>query len=266
MFWIYNKKQVSTKIINNKIEFDIRDGLSDKQRRILFAIYFLADSSKYEDVITYENGVNFDEIKNELKRNKLNNYSDNELEDIIKGFANQNYPLLSINENKEICITRIFDKMFEGQDGTDYTQDSVLSSLLPNFLCNGGNGYSPHDIADVFEAINRYINNREISDEEIHKILKDKSDKDLKNIVEAFVNHRINVLGRINRIEYDLYDEMFRILKFGSEEDEKKLGFHLSIEEYEQLKKEQTVKYGNINKELIEEQRQLLEKDALVNC
>ncbi len=258
MFWIYNKKLVSTKIKNNKIDFDFRDGLSDKQRRILFAIYFLADSPKYEDVITYEDDMTFDEIKKELTKNKLDNFSDNELEYIIKGFLNQKYPLLSINKNQEICITRIFDKMFEDQEGTDYTQDSVLSSLFPNFLCNGGNGYSSHDIADVYEAIYKYINNREISDEEIHKILKDKSDKDLKIIIEAFVNHRINVLGRINRIKYDLYDQKFRILKFGSEEDERKMGIHLSIEEYEQLKKEQIVKYGNINKEVLEEQRQFL--------
>ena len=40
----------------------------------------------------------------------------------------------------------------------------------------------------------------EISDEKIHEILKDKSDYDLKIILEAFVNHRINILGRLNRI------------------------------------------------------------------
>lgn len=263
MFWIYNKKTVSTIIRNNKIEFDIRDGLSENQRRILFAIYFINDSPKYEEVMTYENGITFEEIKKELKRNKINNCSDNDLKEIINEFANQKYPLLSINKNKEICKTRIFDKMFEGQNGTDYTQDSVLSSLFPNYLCNGGNGYSPHDITDVYEAINRYVNNREISNEEIHKILKDKSDNDLKVIVEAFVNHRISVLGRINRLEYDLYERMFKILRFGSEKDKKRLGAHLSIEEYEQLMKNQIVKFENINKELIEEQRNLLEKDAL---
>lgn len=263
MFWIYNKKTVSTKIRNNNIEFDIRDGLSENQRKVLFAIYFLKDSPKYEDVMTYEHGITFDEIKKELKSNKIYNYSDNELKEIINGFSKQKYPILSVNENKEICKTRVFDKMFEGQKGTDYTQDSVLSSLFPNYLCNGGNGYSPHDIADVYEAINRYVNNREISDEEIHNILKDNSDNDLKVIVEAFVNHRISVLGRINRFEYDSYEKNFRILKFGSEKDKKRLGAHLSIEEYEQLMKNQIEKFGNINKELIEEQRNLLEKDAL---
>ena len=217
MFWIYNKKTVSTKIRNNNIEFDIRDGLSENQRKVLFAIYFLNDSPKYEDVMTY------DEIKKELKSNKIYNYSDNELKEIINGFSKQKYPILSVNENKEICKTRVFDKMFEGQKGTDYTQDSVLSSLFPNYLCNGGNGYSPHDIADVCEAINRYVNNREISDEEIHDILKDNSDNDLKVIVEAFVNHRISVLGRINRFVYDSYEKNFRILKFGSEKDKKGL-------------------------------------------
>lgn len=263
MFWIYNKKTVSTKIRNNNIEFDIRDGLSENQRKVLFAFYFLKDSPKYEDVMTYEHGITFDEIKKELKSNKIYNYSDNELKEIINGFSKQKYPILSVNENKEICKTRVFDKMFEGQKGTDYTQDSVLSSLFPNYLCNGGNGYSPHDIADVCEAINRYVNNREISDEEIHNILKDNSDNDLKVIVEAFVNHRISVLGRINRFEYDLYEKTFRILKFGSEKDKKRLSAHLSIEEYEQLMKNQIEKFGNINKELIEEQRNLLEKDAL---
>ena len=113
MFWIYNKKTVSTKIRNNNIEFDIRDGLSENQRKVLFAIYFLNDSLKYEDVMTYENGITFDEIKKELKSNKIYNYSDNELKEIINGFSKQKYPILSVNENKEICITRVFDKMFE---------------------------------------------------------------------------------------------------------------------------------------------------------
>ena len=253
MFWIYNKKEVSTKIKKNKIEFDIRDGLSNKQRRVLFAIYFVDNSPKYEDVITYEHGFTFGEIKKELKRNKLSTFSDNELNDILNGFMNLKYPLLRINENKEICITRIFPNMFEGQEGTDYTQDSVLSSLFPNFLCNGGNGYSSHDISDVFEAINCYINDREISDEKIHEILKDKSDYDLKIILEAFVNHRINILGRLNRIKYDLYDSLSRILKYGSKKEKESLGPLLSIEEYEQLKKEQIKKFGNIDKELIEE-------------
>ena len=102
MFWIYNKKTVSTKIRNNNIEFDIRDGLSENQRKVLFAIYFLNDSPKYEDVMTYENGITFDEIKKELKSNKIYNYSDNELKEIINGFSKQKYPILSVNENKEI--------------------------------------------------------------------------------------------------------------------------------------------------------------------
>ena len=136
--------------------------------------------------------------------------------------------------------------MFEGQEGTDYTQDSVLASLFPNFLCNGGNGYSSHDISDVFEAINCYIKDREISDEKIHEILKDKSDYDLKIILEAFVNHRINILGRLNRIKYDLYDRLSRILKYGSKKEKERLGTHLSIEEYEQLKKEQIKKFASV--------------------
>ncbi len=253
MFWIYNKKAVSAKIRKNKIEFDIRDGLSDKQRRVLVAIYFLDKSPKYEDVMTFEHGFTFGEIKKELKRNKLSTFSDNELNDILNGFMKQKYPLLRINESKEICITQIFHKMFEGQEGTDYTQDSVLSSLFPNFLCNGGNGYSSHDISDVFEAIKCYINDREISDEKIHEILKDKSDYDLKIILEAFVNHRINILRRLNRIIYDLYDRQSRILKYGSEKEKESVNTLISIEEYEQLKKEQIKKIENIDKELIEE-------------
>ena len=96
MFWIYNKKTVSTKIRNNNIEFDIRDGLSENQRKVLFAIYFLNDSPKYEDVMTYENGITFDEIKKELKSNKIYNYSDNELKEIINGFSKHG----SSSENK----------------------------------------------------------------------------------------------------------------------------------------------------------------------
>jgi hypothetical protein len=75
----------------------------------------------------------------------------------------------------------------------------------------------------------------------------------LKIILEAFVNHRINILGRLNRIKYDLYDRLSRILKYGSKKEKESLGPLLSIEYYEQLKKEQIKKFGNIDKELIEE-------------
>ena len=257
MILIHNEKAVQTKMKNNDVEFDIRDGLLNNQRWVLFSIHFSEHSLKYEKVWNYEYGMTFDEVKAELKMRNLTNFSDTELESIIESLVKQKYPLLSMNESKEICTTLFFDKMFEGQVGIDYTQDFVLSSLFPNFLCNGGNGYSPHDITDVFEAINRYINDRQISDKEIHIILKNKSDKDLKVIVEAFVNHRINILGRLHRNRYDMFDSFSRILKFGIESDKKKPCRHLSIEEYEQLKNEQIERYGSI--ELLEEQRQLLE-------
>lgn len=224
MFWIYNKKLESTKIRNNKIEFDIRDGLSELQRTVLFAVYFVQDSPKYEDTLMYEDGLTFEELLKELKSNKVKKYTDAEIKNTVLELSKLKYPLLSINEKHEICLTRIFDKLFEGQGGTDYTHDSVLSSVFPNLLCNGGGGYYPHEIKNVFTAIENFIGNRNISDKEIHKILEDDSEKDLKKIVEAFVNHRINVLGRLNRIEYDRFDKLARILKFGTEKEKKKLG------------------------------------------
>ncbi|EID84029.1 hypothetical protein MSI_25360 [Treponema sp. JC4] len=237
MFWIYDKKTESTKIKKNKTEFDIRDGLSSIQRTVLYAIYFLSESLKYEDIMLYEKGIPFDEIKRELKKNKFTAYSDEEVKNTIKSLTELKYPLLAVNQNREICITRVFDKMFEGQAGVDYSSDFILSSLFPNMLCNGGCGYSEHDINDVFQVISAFIKNRDITDDELHKILKDNSDKNLKILVEAFVNHRINVLGRLNRKKYDLYQKQIEILTNGSEKQKRKLGTHLSIEEYKNLQK-----------------------------
>ncbi len=263
MFWIYDKKTESTKIKINKTEFDIRDGLSSIQRTVLYAIYFLSESLKYEDTSLYERGVLFDEIKKEMTKDKFSYYSDEELKNAIKSLTELKYPLLAVNQNQEICITRVFDKMFEGQAGVDYSSDFILSSLFPNMLCNGGCGYSEYDINDVFQALTAFIKNRDISDDELHKILKDNSDKDLKILIEAFVNHRINVLGRLNRKEFDLYQKQIEILKNGSEKQKRKLGAHLSIEEYKNLQKKLMSDFGNIDKNVIEEQKLLLEKNAL---
>ncbi len=263
MFWIYNKKTESTKIKSNKIEFDIRDGLSSIQRTVLYAIYFLSDSLKYEDIILYEKGIPFNEIKKEVKKIHFSAYSDEELKNAIKSLTELKYPLLAINQNQEICITRVFDKMFEGQAGVDYSSDFILSSLFPNMLCNGGCGYSEHDINDVFQAITAFIQNRNITDNELHKILKDNSDKDIKILIEAFVNHRINVLGRFNREKYDLYQKVIGILENGSEKQKRKIGVQLSIEEYKNLQRKLMSDFGNIDKIVIREQKMLLEKDAL---
>lgn len=263
MFWIYNKKTKSTIIKSNKTEFDIRDGLSLVQRIVLYTLYALSKSLRYEDTMLYEKGIPFDEIKKEVTKDKFSSYSDEELNAAIKAMTNFRYPLLAINQNQEICITRVFDKMFEGQGGVDYCSDFVLSSLFPNMLCNGGCGYSEHDINDVFQAITAFIQNRNITDNELHKILKDNSDKDLKILVEAFVNHRINVLGRLNRKKYDLYQKLIGILENGSERQKRNLGAHLSIEEYKNLQRNLMADFGNIDKIVIEEQKLLLEKDAL---
>ena len=263
MFWIYNKKTESTKIKSNKIEFDIRDGLSSIQRTVLHAIYFLSESLKYEDTKLYKEGVLFDGIKKEMTKEKFSYYSDEELKNAIKSLTELKYPLLAINQNQEICITRVFDKIFEGHAGVDYSSDFILSSLFPNMLCNGGCGYSEHDINDVFLAISEFIKNRKITDGELHKILKDNSDKDLKILVEAFVNHRINVLGRLNRKEFDLYQERIEILTHGSEKQKKELGEHLSIEDYKNLQRKLMSDFGNIDKIVLREQKLLLEKDAL---
>lgn len=263
MFWIYNKKTESTKIKNTKTEFDIRDGLSLVQRTVLYAILSLSKSLRYEDVMLYKKGIPFYEIKKEVKKNNFSTYSDEELKNVIKSLTEFKYPLLSINTNQEICITRVFDKMFEGQAGVDYCSDFILSSLFPNMLCNGGYNYPGHDINDVFLAITAFIQNRNITDNELHKILKDNSDKDIKILIEAFVNHRINVLGRFNREKYDLYQKVIGILENGSEKQKRKLGEHLSIEEYKNLQKKLMSDFGNIDKTVIEEQKLLLEKDAL---
>lgn len=263
MFWIYNKKTKSTIIKSNKTEFDIRDGVSSIQRTVLFAIYFFSDSLKYEDIMLYEKGISFDEIKREMRKDKFTTYSDGDLKNAIKSLTELKYPLLAINPNQEICITRVFDKMFEGQVGVDYCSDFILSSLFPNMLCNGGCGYTEHDINNVSLAITAFIKNRDITDDELHQILKDNSDKDLRILVEAFVNHRINVLGRLNRKEYDLYQKLIGILEKGSERQKRNLGAHLSIEEYKNLQRNLMADFGNIDKIVIEEQKLLLEKDAL---
>ena len=221
---------------NYKIDFDIRDGLDAKQRSILLAVKFLCDYDY--DRIHYEDGFSIEQIKKSLKANKLDSFSDKEIDDATKEMAELKYPLLSINPRQEICITRFFNNMFEGQAGTDYTTDSVLASAFPNLICNGGQGYLPHDIDDAINAVCAFAENRAIIDTEIHKILKDDTDKDLKKIVEAFANHRINVLGRLNRLEYDRFDNLSQTLKYSSPKEIQKLGAHLSIEEYEELKKE----------------------------
>lgn len=255
MFWIYNKKIESTKIKNSKTGFDIRDGLDANQRTILLAIKFLCDD--YYDCIPYEHGFSIEQIKNELKLNKL---TDETLAKTVQELTLLKYPLLALNSRQEICITRFFDKMFEGQNGTDCSPDFILASAFPNFICNGGQGYLPHDISDAINAIRAFIQNRNIPDEEIHKILKDDSDKDLKKIVEAFANHRISILGRLNRIEYDRYDTLSRILKSGSPKEIQKLGATLPLEKYEELKKELIAKYGNINQLFIDELQELTER------
>ena len=256
MFWIYDKKIESTKIKNNKIEFDIRDGLSTPQRTILQVIKYLCDEDY--DRLHWKEGFQIEQIKQELKSNKLHKtISETELAETIRLLCSLKYPLLSINNN-EICVTCIFYKMFEGQEGTDYCLDFVLSSVFPNLLCNGGNGYMPHDIKNVVQTIESFIEDRTISDSEIHKILEDETSNDLRKLVAAFVNHRINVLGRMNRIQYDMFDKSVRILKYGPEKEKQKIQF--DVDYYENLKNEVLESYGNINKTLIEEQKSLLEE------
>lgn len=257
---LIKKESLNSKIKHNKIEFDIRDGLSTTQRIILQMIRYLCDEDY--DGWHYEEGFSAEQILKEIKTNRLNKMvSPEKFNAEIEKLCNFKYPLLAINEKNEICIRRVFDKMFEGQDGTDYCSDFVLSSLFPNFLCNGGIGYSSHDIKDVVEAVEAFVKNRNISDSEIHEILKDETDKDLKKLVEEFVNHRINVLGRLNRIKYDMFDKSVRILKYGTEKQKQRIQF--DIDYYENLKNEQIEAYGKINDQLIAEQRELLGKDAL---
>ena len=261
MFWIYDKKIESTKIKNNKLEFDIRDGLTTTQRTILQVIKYLCDENYNR--FTFTEGLQINQIKKELKANKLHKtISEANLEENIKILCNSKYPILSINSKNEICVTYIFYKMFEGQDGTDYCSDFVLSSVFPNLLCNGENGYMPHDIKNVVKVIERFIENKAISDSEIHSILADDSSNDLKKLVEAFANHRINVLGRANRIQYELFDKSVRIFKYGTEKEKQKVHFDVSY--YENLKNEVLESYSNISKVLIEEQKELLEDDTLL--
>lgn len=257
MFWLYDKKTESTKIRNNKIDFDIRDGLSNIQRAILFSIYDIITYDKYDDWV-YENGLTPHEIKSRLKHLKLFFCFDENILEAVKNLSQTKYPILAINSKKEICITKIFDEMFNGQEGADYTFDFILSSCFPNLLCNGGIGYVPHELKNVVEAISAFVENREISDEQIHKILNDDSDKDLKKIVEAFVNHRIAVFGCLNRIEYDRWDNLSRILQYGSKEEKARIKSCLSVEEYEKLKCQQIEKLGNINNILIQELEELV--------
>lgn len=264
MFWIYDKKIESTKIRDNKIDFDIRDGLSNIQRAVLFAIYDIIQYDKYDDW-GYEKGGKLNEIKARLKQLKLAIFPDKKLKEAVQNLCQTKYPILTINTRDEICITRIFDKMFEGQNGADYTVDFVLSSCFPNFLCNGGMGYAPHELKNVIAAISAFVENREISDEQIHKILNDDSDKDLKKIVEAFVNHRIAVFGCLNRIEYDRWDNLSRILQYGSKEEKARIEPCLSVEEYEKLKSQEIEKLGNINNILIQELEELV-KNYEINC
>ena len=72
------------------------------------------------------------------------------------------------------------------------------------------------------------------------------------------------MLGRINRIQYDMFDKSVRILKYGTEKEKQKVQF--DVDYYENLKNEVLEAYDNINKTLIEEQREILEKGALSFC
>lgn len=231
MFWLYDKKIESTKIRDNKIDFDIRDGLSNIQRAVLFAIYDIITYDKYDDWV-YENGLTPHEIKSRLKHLKLFFCSGEQIQEAVQNLSQTKYPILAINSKKEICITKIFDEMFNGQEGADYTFDFILSSCFPNLLCNGGIGYVPHE---------------------------------LKNVVEAFVNHRIAVFGCLNRIEYDRWDNLSRILQYGSKEEKARIKSCLSVEEYEKLKCQQIEKLGNINNILIQELEELV-KNYEINC
>ena len=69
------------------------------------------------------------------------------------------------------------------------------------------------------------------------------------------------MLGRINRIQYDMFDKSVRILKYGTEKEKQKVQF--DVDYYENLKSEVLEAYSNLNKTLLEEQRGLIEKGAL---
>ena len=59
-----------------------------------------------------------------------------------------------------------------------------------------------------------------------------------------------------------MFDKSVRILKYGTEKEKQRV--HFDVDYYENLKNEVLESYSNINKTLIEEQREFLEKDALI--
>ena len=214
---------------------DVRDGLKPVQRRILYAMYEmgLTSNKPYRKCARIVGDV----------LGKYHPHGDSAVYDALVRMAQDftmRYPLIDGQGNfgsldgdepaamryTEARLTKIAEEMLEDidKDTVDFVpnfdntlkEPSVLPSKIPNLLINGSSGIAvgmatnmpPHNLTEICDAIIAFINNPDISIEDLAKIVRGPDFPTggeivgVEGIIEAYKTGRGRIVVR-GKVEFE---------------------------------------------------------------
>lgn len=178
---------------------DARDGLKPAQRRILYAMYMLGNthsnptkkSAKIVGEVIGHYHPHGDAAVYETLIRMAQDFSMNHM--LVQGQGNmgsidgdppaaQRYTEVRLNKIAEEMLADLEKKAVRFVPNFDNTEEEplVLPSKVPNLLINGSSGIAvgvaanilPHNLREVCDAIVAYVNNREITSEQLLEHIK----------------------------------------------------------------------------------------------